>query len=159
MTHLSHFFAKWSLGNENSKNLQQSHITSWLKVLNIFIRKRVTTKPKDCTSDLDKKKHSRPYNKMGIGPTFTFDQFKEYFFRCYSTNFAKMAYINVRFWILVTHKIYSQWLICKTRAATYSCRTRKRAVHFCSPGVVRRSHAAARHVRDCCMVLRCLCCW
>jgi len=28
-----------------------------------------------------------------------------------------------------------------------SCRTRKRAVHFYSSGVVRRSHAAALHVR------------
>ena len=28
-----------------------------------------------------------------------------------------------------------------TRTATRSCRTRKRAVHFCSPGVVRRIHA------------------
>jgi len=35
----------------------------------------------------------------------------------------------------------------KTRAATRSCRTRKRAVHFYSPGGVRRSHAAALHVR------------
>jgi len=35
----------------------------------------------------------------------------------------------------------------KQITATHSCRTRKRAVHFCSPGVVRRSHAAARNVR------------
>jgi len=35
----------------------------------------------------------------------------------------------------------------RTRTATRSCRTRKRAFHFYSPGVVRRSHAATRHVR------------
>jgi len=35
----------------------------------------------------------------------------------------------------------------KTRTATRSCQTRKRAVHFYSPGGVRRSHAAALHVR------------
>jgi len=33
-----------------------------------------------------------------------------------------------------------------TRTTTRSCRTRKRAFHFYSPGVVRRSHAAALHV-------------
>jgi len=33
--------------------------------------------------------------------------------------------------------------VVKTRTATRSCRTRKQAFHFCSPGVVRRSHAAA----------------
>jgi len=31
-----------------------------------------------------------------------------------------------------------------TRTATRSCPTRKRAFHFYSPGVVRRSHTAAR---------------
>jgi len=36
-----------------------------------------------------------------------------------------------------------QW----TRTATRSCRTRKRAFHFYSLGVVRGSHAEARHVR------------
>jgi len=36
-----------------------------------------------------------------------------------------------------------------TRTATRNCQTRKRACHFYSPGVVRRSHAAVRHVRDC----------
>ena len=34
----------------------------------------------------------------------------------------------------------------KTRTATRSYRTRKRACHFYSPGVVRRSHTAARQV-------------
>jgi len=34
----------------------------------------------------------------------------------------------------------------ETRTTTRSCQTRKRAFHFYSPGVVRRSHAAARHV-------------
>ena len=38
-------------------------------------------------------------------------------------------------------------VIRQTRTAAHSCRTRKRAFHFSSPGVVRRSHAAARHVR------------
>ena len=33
------------------------------------------------------------------------------------------------------------------RTATRGCRTRKRAFHFCSPGVVWRSHDVARHVR------------
>jgi len=32
----------------------------------------------------------------------------------------------------------------KTKTATRSCRTRKRAFLFYSPGVVRRSHAAER---------------
>jgi len=36
--------------------------------------------------------------------------------------------------------------LLETRTATRSYRTRKRAFHFCSPGVVRRSHAAARQV-------------
>jgi len=36
--------------------------------------------------------------------------------------------------------------IITTKTATRSCRTRKSAFHFCSPGVVRRNHAAARHV-------------
>jgi len=35
----------------------------------------------------------------------------------------------------------------QTRTTTRSCRTRKRAFHFYSPGVVRRSHAAALRVR------------
>jgi len=35
-----------------------------------------------------------------------------------------------------------------TRTSTRSCRTRKRAFHFCSPGVVRRIHAAALHMRS-----------
>jgi len=35
----------------------------------------------------------------------------------------------------------------KNLTATRSCRTRKRAFHFYSPGVVRRSHAVARQVR------------
>jgi len=35
---------------------------------------------------------------------------------------------------------------CKTRTAALSCRTRKRAFHFYSPGIVRRSHDAVRHV-------------
>jgi len=35
----------------------------------------------------------------------------------------------------------------KIRTATRSCRTRKRAFHFYSPGVVQRSHTAALHVR------------
>jgi len=34
----------------------------------------------------------------------------------------------------------------RTRTATRSCRTWKRTCHY-SPGVVRRSHAAALHVR------------
>jgi len=42
-------------------------------------------------------------------------------------------------------------MICKTvketETATSSCRTWKRAVHFYSPDVVRRRHAAALHVR------------
>ena len=34
----------------------------------------------------------------------------------------------------------------ETSTATRSCRTRKRAFYFYSPGVVRRSHSAVRHV-------------
>jgi len=45
--------------------------------------------------------------------------------------------------------------VFKTITTTRSCRSQKRAVHFYSPGVVRRSHAAARHVRYCCMLRRC----
>jgi len=37
--------------------------------------------------------------------------------------------------------------VLNTRTTTRSCLTQKRAFHFCSPGVVRRSHAATRHVR------------
>ena len=42
--------------------------------------------------------------------------------------------------------------VYRTRTATCSCKIWKRAVHFYSPGVVRRSHAAVRHVRavHCC---------
>jgi len=35
----------------------------------------------------------------------------------------------------------------RTTAAAHSCRTQKRAFHFYTPGVVRRSNAAARQVR------------
>jgi len=57
-------------------------------------------------------------------------------------------------------------LMSITRTATRSCRTRKRAFHFCLPGVVRRRHAAALHVRPgaadaaagCCCRHRCCCC-
>ena len=44
--------------------------------------------------------------------------------------------------------IYS---VSQPRTAMRSCRTRKRAFHFYSPGVVRCSHAAVRHVRALCM--------
>ena len=70
-----------------------------------------------------------------------------------------------RVWLIVTRQcngafeMQLQWdlqrsLYCKctdefaseTRTATRSRRTRKRAFHFCSPGVVRRSHVAARQL-------------
>ena len=45
------------------------------------------------------------------------------------------------------HKFLFQMHVERIRTATLGCRTRKRAFHFCSPGVVRRRHAAALHVR------------
>ena len=48
--------------------------------------------------------------------------------------------------------------IVRRRTATRSCRTRKLAVHLYSPGVVRRSHAEARHVRALLYACRCCCC-
>jgi len=36
-------------------------------------------------------------------------------------------------------------IMIETKTATRSCRTRKRAFHFCSPGVIRRRHTAALH--------------
>jgi len=56
------------------------------------------------------------------------------------------------------------WLINLTRTATRSCRTRKRTLHFCSSGVVRRRLqprcGAASSGTDC--IARrcwCRCCW
>jgi len=48
--------------------------------------------------------------------------------------------------------------LSETGIAARNCRTRKRAYHFYSPGVVRRSHAAARHVRALLSYDR-RCCW
>ena len=42
---------------------------------------------------------------------------------------------------------FDDFVTTKTKTATHSCRTRKRAFHFYSLGVVRLSHAAARHVQ------------
>jgi len=48
--------------------------------------------------------------------------------------------------------------VCDTRTITRSCRIRKCAFHLYSPGVVRRSHAAARQVRALARLRCCRCC-
>jgi len=47
-------------------------------------------------------------------------------------------------------------ILLKTKTAMRSCRTRKRALHLYSPGVIQRSHDAARQVParwHCCMAV------
>ena len=46
---------------------------------------------------------------------------------------------------LYTRNTHTKQIVERTRTATRSCQTRKRAFHFYSPGVVPRSHAAAEH--------------
>jgi len=45
------------------------------------------------------------------------------------------------------HFSWAMATFVKTKTATRSCRTQKREFYFYSPGVVRRSHAVAQHVR------------
>jgi len=64
----------------------------------------------------------------------------------YSPNFpTKRKLVPHTFWNKVTPLKVTT--VHNTGTATRSCRTRKCALHFYSPGIVRRSHAAARHVR------------
>jgi len=63
---VAYLIANRSEGKLNFKKLQQSCITSLLTVLNNFIKNRLTAKSKELTSDFGKKKHSRPYSKIGM---------------------------------------------------------------------------------------------
>ena len=75
--------------------------------------------------------------------------------RARSTSYATLhpAYIRVliapalHIYVGLLHSKYppttGNWTLVPIRTATRSCRTRKRAFHFCSPGVVRSRHAAA----------------
>ena len=62
---MAYLVANRSEGKLNFKKLQQSCITSLLTVLN-FIKNLLTAKSKELTSDFEKKKHSRPYSKIGM---------------------------------------------------------------------------------------------
>jgi len=58
--------------------------------------------------------------------------------------------------VMQTNFVYL--IVVLTRTTTRSYRTSKRAFHFCSPSVVRLSHAAARQMRARCFSRCCCCC-
>jgi len=63
------------------------------------------------------------------------------FGRC---NFWKLFHSVLVTTCLTCDEMFDYRFLAKTKTATCSCLTRKRAFHLYSPGVVRRSHAAAR---------------
>jgi len=63
---MAYLGANRSEGELKFNKLQQSCITSLLTDPNNFIKNRLTAKSKELTSDSGKKKHSRPYSKIGM---------------------------------------------------------------------------------------------